>query len=113
MKEAPKQSAPENWIVNVQNLPGKYRPEESINLYKTKISIVFTCVRNLDKDFLVIPFKNEDLELYPGTMASQMEKKISQKLNAKKSAWEGDDPEPLSIPTKLLGYKAGVILVKL
>ena len=88
---------PEGWITSdVTSFAEKSRPEESIYIKKTRISITYSDVLKLKRDFVAIPFQDEKLSMYPGNKFSGLEGHIHSQLERKKEKWNKDDPEPFN-----------------
>jgi hypothetical protein len=106
---------PEGWIMNDQtSFSGKSRPEESLFIKKTRVSITFANILKLKKDFVAVPFKDDNLSMYPGCKFVSIEDHIPSIVERKKDKWNKEDPQPFNCKTINLNENfRGFILFKL
>lgn len=99
---------------DLTSFAGKSRPEESIYIKKTRLSITFSDVLKLKRDFVAIPFSDSTLNLYPGNKFCSLEPQIQAQIEKKKSLWEQDDSKPFNCRViSLKEFFTGYILLKL
>jgi hypothetical protein len=94
-------------------MTGRFRPEISIYINRSKISLVLQNVLNIKKDIMVVAFRDENLDIPPGAAIANAEPRVRTQLTKKKDKWDKPDPEAFNVISQELKNFEGIIMVKL